>query len=311
MGPQGESLVIDNNEKTMVGDGAAIAAPAQDVSKNKISPKSTAPPLGISDSNVAKKKNDDLFDPNHSSAENAAAVETSSEKNTSAHSPHLYAEINIPVSTKLSKRQSSSNSSASTAAGGGDNVSLAMTSISSLTGRSSIFALPAPEGGIGIGGAVGVAGAMGVGINNMYASMIPDVWCNPRGDEGVDAVNHNVSSHLSHPYQEENYFDYNGNNGCDGGQAEHNMMKMGNPYDGTNSSDEDGIMDRMFGAWNDAFKSTCRCFDVAAGDGEPLWGGGVGSDDTDHRDAALALENASVNNGDANHNAADRHRWQG
>ena len=35
--------------------------------------------------------------------------------------------------------------------------------------------------------------------------------------------------------------------------------------------EEDGIVGKLLGAWNEAFKSTCRCFDMAGA------GGGVGA----------------------------------
>lgn len=121
-------------------------------------------------------------------------------------------------------------------------------------------------------------GAGGVGMmNSMYTSLIPDGWRSQGGEKNIN------DSRLSnpHPYQEENYFEYDEDMGI-GGKVEYNYrngenIRDGNSNDfmGRNSGDltsenhgdgDNDILARLVGVWSEA----CRCFDMGTGDGEPV-----------------------------------------
>jgi len=191
--PQGTTSINDaNNKLNITMDTANAVAPVQDDDKNKNSP-------GINGGNnmVSKRKNRFTMPIVEENDDAAAAAAPPSSNIYQHHDKHLYAEISIPTKKLPIKRQSSTKSYGTNATE--DNVSLALSTISSLTGRSSMFAPPASE--------------------------------------------------------------------CIG-------ISIGNGIGGSSNSNGDGIVASLVGAWNEAFNSTCQCFDL--GDGQPLWGGGVG-----------------------------------
>lgn len=223
--------------------------------------------------------------------------------------PHLYAEINIPSKKKrknprygmsssplpLSKSNNQSlddddNNSKQGGRIGGDNnheesdeeeeASLAMTSISSLTGRSSLFPSPDTSNNIGV---AGIGGLPKLASSWWAASegCLNDPAARVRGGagHGNNFINLNAA-------EEEDYFDYstydrrgdtveklggsggvmmNPHHGIGGG-AGYGNYNDGTPANG-NNYDEDNVMGRLLGAWNEAFKSTCRCFDIGNGGG--------------------------------------------
>mmetsp|Transcript_4485 Transcript_4485/g.9937 ORF Transcript_4485/g.9937 Transcript_4485/m.9937 type:complete len:867 (+) Transcript_4485:111-2711(+) len=280
--PTNEALVGGaprNNNKLVKGSvemsAAAVAAASaiQESNKKKISPKSND---GINNL-VLPKHNHRFSTPivdNYTETANDLPV-TMTGGNDDDH-PHLYAEINIPAAAAKKiqcQRQISAMTTETNAMqeGDDDNVSLALTSVSSLTGRSWMFGTTNPATVEGLAGGIG-------GMGN-YTSLIPKVMCgNGREQlERVDMDNNHGRLSQPYPYQEENYFDYDE----DIGDELENHHKMdGNCFMGrdvgiTNSenereSDDGGFITKLTDAWNEACKSACQCLDIESG--ELPWG---------------------------------------
>ena len=203
-------------------------------------------PTSLSPSSKSKKKmlNTSNVTYNTKTSSSAAAAAASS---GGAPQPHLYAEISVPTK-KTRKHPSSSPStnksplSSSPDAGGIDvsrqsstkshetngeaDVSLALTSISSLTGRSSLFGnMPlSPSSTLGV---PLIPGNMG------------GIWCQDEELNGTHVVG------ATNNAEEEDYFDYSPN--------------IDENPNTANSNDDESVITRLMGA-------LCRCFDGISGD---------------------------------------------
>lgn len=263
----------DNNDQRGNNDGnakndAAFAAatdsalPPPSSSNNRL-PRSNV--VGGIGGNTNKKDNNDNNN-----------VKSPTTSGPTAAAPHLYAEINVPYKKKhvpLNARQSSTKSNATD--GDGD-VSLALTSISSLTGRASLFGYPDSN----INGATGMIpqvamGAMLWGCTDQVNNLGGLGGGGGGGDEAAN-MHHNMVNRAA----EENYFDYsaeevNHGGGTSGGNGDPP------PSFFAGSGDDNNIIGKLLGAWNEAFKNTCQCFDNGSGGvvgvGSNLWGSGTKS----------------------------------
>mmetsp|Transcript_23061 Transcript_23061/g.55600 ORF Transcript_23061/g.55600 Transcript_23061/m.55600 type:complete len:1092 (+) Transcript_23061:578-3853(+) len=271
------------------GNDANAAAPSPD----------ERPPQSPENGNGNRKKDTNKNNSSKSSppSSNNAAM--------SAAQPHLYAEINIPSKKKrknprhvmsssplpLSKSNNPSLdddddiSKQGRIIGGDSNheesdeeeeASLAMTSISSLTGRSSLFPSPDISNNIGVAGIGGLPKLASSWWAASEACLHPDSL-EVRGGaaHGNNVININAA-------EEEDYFDYStydrrgdtvekfGGSGevmhGIGGGAEYGNYNDGTPAN-ENNNDEDNVIGKLLGAWNEALKSTCRCFEIGNGVG--------------------------------------------
>ncbi|KAL7548772.1 hypothetical protein ACHAWF_012028 [Thalassiosira exigua] len=298
-----DQTFFDSLRHDQGGDGAAAAAPSP---APKSGPKdgpweSDARNLNTTDDAIAAPNAKITVDaPRGGTPHKAAAAGGGREADLSSEEPHLYAEINIPTSkvpyrrqgsgsrrhpkadktspykfasaaeAPLSKRQSSARSQ------GTSDVSLAMTSVSDLTGRSSMFGSPrarggpyGPDGGLDLVAAVARCGVAGAG-----AALVGP----PALEAGAGGGDDPYARH-----EEENYFEYGGdeklymkpeNRGGLGVVRE--SGEGSSPTDSAGEGgggEDDGIFSRLLGVWNEAFGSTCRCFD---GPGSPGAGPGEG-----------------------------------
>jgi hypothetical protein len=221
----------------------------------------------------------------------ASAAVVSTSVPTPAPPSHLYAEIIVPTTRRRPSRYQMSSSSAgivvapyaSTSTGidhaesQDDNVSLAFTSVSSMTGRSSLF-------GPMIGGSINPNNANnGTMPQNLLSSLL---WCPFGGGDtsgaGGEGSNHRVSTTLKEA-EAEDYFDYSNMNGnVPGGVLANENTKGG----GESDADEDaggGMITKLLGVWNETLNSTCQCFDMGVGDEE----GGQGVNSLGMKDEVL------------------------
>jgi len=269
VGPRGISKAIgttSNNEQRTSNSAAAI--PATDVA---ITDAAAAAAIQVQDNANDKKKNkkkQGIVAPSALSSSNKKeALEPTPNPVATAAQPHLYAEINVPSKKVPSHRQANNlligrTSSVKSIKSNGDDesdaVSLALTSISSLTGRDSLFHQAADNTA-----GMGTPTLTGLWCTDTGVAAVTDVdigTCNAGGvGAGTDGNQHRDAAEL------ENYFDYSDHTEVDHNNYLNNSSGnagMGGYFMG-GSGEEDGIVGKVLGVWNEAFKSTCRCFDIA------------------------------------------------
>lgn len=214
----------------------------------------------------------------HADADKGAPTASITPKMTSP-APHLYAEIIVPAKRRRPSRHQLSAGCVAPAATtttdtdkaeskeNGDDVSLAFTSVSSMTGRSSIFG--PSTGGISnrSGGENTNNGIMTPPYQNLLSSIL---WC-PFGVETNDTGGGDRTGTVKE-VEVEDYFNYSEmqDNGAGG-------VKDGDI--GKKDADEDGgggMITKLLGVWNETFNSTCQCFE-SMGDGDIVERGGVSS----------------------------------
>ena len=232
-----------NTVTTAIGPSAQQHT--SDVNKASNNKTSLPSPTSLSPSSKSKKKMLNTSNVTHNTKTSSSAAASGG-----APQPHLYAEISVPTK-KTRKHPSSSPSnksplSSSPGAGvdvsrqsstkshgtnGEADVSLALTSISSLTGRSSLFGnMPlSPSSTLGV---PLIPGNMG------------GIWCQDEEMNGTNVVGDTTNA------EEEDYFDYSPN--------------IDENPNTASSNDDEGVITRLMGALSDVL--TCRCFDGISGD---------------------------------------------
>ena len=222
--------------------------------------------------------------PSHADAEKGAPTShsTSITPKMTSPAPHLYAEIIVPAKRRRPSRHHPSAGCVTPAATAttdtdkaeskenGDDVSLAFTSVSSMTGRSSLFG-PC-NGGISnrSGGENTNNGTMPPPYQNLLSSIL---WC-PFGGETNDTGEGDRTGTVKEGGVED-YFDYSEMQ--DNGAGAVLKGKDGDICE--LDADEDGgggMIIKLLGVWNETFNSTCQCFESLEV-GDIVQGGGVSS----------------------------------
>lgn len=224
------------------------------------------PPLPMpSDSGYVNKLNE----ASDGDASPASAVVPAAAKSPA---PHLYAEIIVPTKKRRPSRYHHSKSTgyvdpsinniitvidSAESNDNGDNVSLAFTSVSSMTGRSSLFG---PISSTNHRGGENVNnGTMPPPYQNLLSSLL---WCplggGHNGASGGDGVGTLKETEV------EDYFDYSNMNGVSNGVGGV-MKEQGGDLGLAGGDEDDGIIVKLLGAWNETFNSTCQCFEIGDG----------------------------------------------
>lgn len=209
-------------------------------------------------------------------------------KKMTSPAPYLYAEIIVPTNRRrpFGRNPSSSAGCAAPAAAtttttdidksesqeNVDDVSLSFTSVSSMTGRSSLFG-PNTGGIISnrSGGESANNGIMPPPYQNLLSSIL---WC-PFGGDTNDTGGGNQVGTLKE-MEVEDYFDYSDMQDKDNCAGD--VLKGKGDDVGEFDANEDGgggMMTMLLRMWNETFNSTCQCFD-SMGIAE-VEGGGVRS----------------------------------
>ncbi len=240
-----------NKDSSNVGDDSAAALPP------------------IVPSNIYQKQVMDVM------IDKGVQIPPSSAVTPTAKTPaqHLYTEIIVPTKRRRPSRHHHPSSSAGCVAPSttanttiitdnvesqdkSDNVSLAFTSVSSMTGRSSLFG--PIVGGISNRGGVESASndIMPPPYQNLLSSLL---WC-PLGG-GTNGASGGKGIGALKEAEVEDYFDYSDlhDNGPLGVLTE----KGGDGDIGESDADEDGgggMITKLLGVWNETFNSTCQYF---------------------------------------------------
>lgn len=229
----------------------------------------------INANGISKTKKNGSHGAMRKEVESTPSATATSTKVAPPSQPLLYAEINVPSKKAPLHRQANNLLTGRRAASHtklipgsddsddmDDDASQAHTTLSSLTGRDSLFYQAAADQGRCNTGGVG-RGAAGMG-----RSTLMQIWCT---DKGVaDAVGHEVGESVTENAAElENYFDYS------------NHTEVSHDHYLDHPTEEDGIVGKLLGALNDAFSSTCQCFDGgvngATVGGKSVTSGGMGA----------------------------------
>lgn len=238
-----------NKESNNEGDAAgAVAVP---------------PPL------LPSNTEDDVIDKGASTVPSASVAP----QNMTSPAPHLYAEIIVPTKRRrpFGHNPSSSAGCAAPAAtttndidksesqeNVDDVISLSFTSVSSMTGRSSLFG--PNTGGIISNRSGGENANNGIMPPTPYQNILSSIlWC-PFGGDTNDTKGNNQVGTLKE-VEVEDYFDYSDNMQ---GSGAGDVLKGKGDDIGEFDADEDGgggMITMLLGVWNETFISTCHCFD--------------------------------------------------